>query len=79
MRYFACFEGAEEDASVEIPAEDFDRLTRMLAHEAIDFVCAAVSSTLDRVNYAMEEIMGLHQEMESMVPQDAGAPEDKEN
>lgn len=75
VRYFACFEGAD-DEWVEVPAEDFDRITRMRAHEAIDFVCAAVSSTLDHVNAAMEEIMAFRQVMESMVPRATGTSEE---
>ena len=78
--YFACFEGS--DAWTEIPAEDFDRLTRMFAQEAIDFVCETVTSTLDRVNNVMEEFAVWRQTMESMAPKPTAVavePDGKEN
>ncbi len=79
VRYFACFEGTEE--WIEVPGEDFDRLTRLLAQEAIGFVCDSVSTTLDRVNGAMEKFMDLRKTMEAMMPKPTSAPppEDKEN
>jgi len=62
--YFACFEGGDE--WIEIPADDFDRLTRLFAQEAIDLVCESVTTTLDRVNDAMGEFMAFRKAMEEM-------------
>jgi hypothetical protein len=84
VRYFASFEGAPDDADdaenewIEIPAEDFARLTNLYAQEAIDYICHAVTSTLEHVNSAMEEFMVFRKAMEAMMPRQS-APEDKGN
>lgn len=84
VRYYARFEGADEksdeasDEWIEVPPEDFARLTHLYAQETIDYVCHAISSTLDRVNVAMEEFMVFRKAMEAMMPRQR-APEDKEN
>lgn len=76
VRYFASFEGSDE--WVEITGEEFSQLTQLYAQQAIDVICDAVGSTLDRVNAAMEEFAIFRKAMEAMLPRQH-APEDKEN
>jgi hypothetical protein len=77
VRYYASFDGSDE--WIEVPGEDFARLTHLHAQEAIDVICDAITSTLDRVNTAMEEFMVFRKVLEAMMPRPASAPEDKEN
>jgi hypothetical protein len=76
VRYYANFDGSDE--WVEVPGEDFARLTQHYTQEAIELVCHAVTSTLDRVNTAMEEFMVFRKAMEAMMPRQS-TPEGREN
>jgi hypothetical protein len=83
VRYFANFNDSDE--WIEVTGEEFSQLTRLYAQQAIDVIsmragsiCAAVGSTLERVNAAMEEFAIFRKAMEAMMPKKA-APEDKEN
>ena len=78
VRYFATFEGAADDEWVEVPAEDFDRLTRLYAQEAVDYACDAVGTTLEQVTLAMQELAVFRRALEEMAPRPAH-PGDKEN
>lgn len=76
VRFYANFDGSDE--WIEIPGEDFTRLTQLHAQEAIEVICGAITSTLDRVNTAMEEFMIFRKAMEAMMPRHS-TPEGKEN
>ena len=78
LSYFATFEGATDDEWVEVPAEDFDRLTRLYAQEAIDYACDAVGTTLEHVSLAMQELAVFRKALEEMVPRPSH-PRDREN
>jgi hypothetical protein len=69
--YFACFEGTDE--WIEISAEDFDRLTRLFAQEAIDVVCEAISSTLEHVKDTLEEFSSFREQMEKLAKMSTSA------
>jgi hypothetical protein len=76
VRYFASFEGAnEEDEWIEVPADDFARLTHLYAQETVDHICYAITSTLERVNNAMEEFLVFRKAMEAMMPRPSPAEE----
>ena len=78
VRYFASFEGATDDEWVEVPAEDFERLTRLYAQEAVDYACDAVATTLEHVNLAMQELAVFRRILEEMAPR-VPHSEDREN
>jgi len=74
VRYFACFEGADE--WVEVPGEDFDRLTRLFVQESIDFVCESIVTTLDHVKATLDDFAAFRDQMEKLAKMTAArAPE----
>lgn len=67
VRYFASFEGANEEQTwVEVPAEDFDRLTRLFAQEAIDGVCHQIYETMDQVKSTLEDFTAFREGLEKL-------------
>jgi hypothetical protein len=74
IRYYANFDGTDE--WVEVSGEDFSHLSRHFAREAVDVICDAVSSTIERLNAAMEEFF--RKAMEALMPRPA-PPEEREN
>lgn len=71
VRYYACFDGTDE--WIEVTGEDFDRLTRLFAQEAIDVVCEAITSTLERVKDTLEEFSSFREQMEKLAKMSASA------
>jgi len=69
VRYYAGFEGSDD--YVEVSAEDFDRLTRLFATEAIDMCCYAVTQTIDDIKAVLTDFSafkdGLEEKISSMI------------
>jgi len=76
VRYYARFDGTDE--WVEVSGEDFSHLSRHFARETVDVICDAVSSTIERLNAAMEEFAIFRKAMEALMPRPA-PPEEREN
>lgn len=67
VRYYAAFEGAgEDDEWIEVPAEDFDRLTRLFAQESIDVICHEIASTLENVKSTLGEFTAFREGLEKL-------------
>jgi hypothetical protein len=67
IRYYASFEGADDQEQwIEVAAEDFDRLTRLFAQEAIDAVCHQIYETVDHVKSTLEEFSAFREGFEKM-------------
>lgn len=66
VRYYANFDGSDD--WVEITGEDFSHLSRHFARETVDVICDAVSSTIERLNAAMEEFAIFRKAMEALMP-----------
>ena len=64
VRYSACFEGTDD--WIEIPGEDFDRLTRLFAQESIDFICDSIVTTLDHVKATLDDFATFRDQMEKL-------------
>ncbi len=64
VRYSACFEGTDD--WIEIPGEDFERLTRLFAQESIDFICDSIVTTLDRVKATLDDFGTFRDQMEKL-------------
>lgn len=80
--YFASFEGAgdEDDAHwVEVPAEDFDRLTRLFTQEAIDSVCQQIFETMDQVKSTLEDFSAFREGLEKLSAMTRSRADDHEN
>ncbi len=77
VRYFANFEGTDE--WIEVPGEDFSRLTQLFAQMTIDVICDAITSTLDRVNAATEEFVTFRKAVEEMYERQRATPRDEGN
>jgi hypothetical protein len=80
VRYFASFEGADEEQKwVEVPAEDFDRLTRLFAQEAIDGVCHQIFETMDHVKSTLEDFTAFREGLEKLSVMTRSRADDQEN
>ena len=77
VRYYANFEGTEN--WIEVPAEDFDRLTHLFAQEAIDVVCEAITETLDGVRTTLAEFSAFREGLEKMSAMTRSRAEGTEN
>lgn len=81
VRYYACFEGANDDDAkwTEVPGEDFDRLTRLFAQEAIDIVCHEVVETLEHLKATLEEFSAFREGLEKLDAMTRARAEGTEN
>ena len=78
VRYYANFEGTDE--WVEILGEEFDRLVKLYAQEAIDAISDAVMGTLESVRATLADFTAFRQEMEKLSQMTRPpAPEGAEN
>lgn len=64
VRYYASFEGSDE--WIEVAGEDFDRLTRLFAQEAIDTICNEVTSTLDHLKATLADFSAFREGLEKL-------------
>lgn len=64
VRYYAQFESSDE--WIEVTGEDFDRLTRLFAQEAIDMCCCAITETLDDVRSTLGEFSAFREGLEKL-------------
>lgn len=74
VRYYAQFESS--DGWIEVPPEDFDRLTRLFAQEAIDMCCCSITETLDNLRETLGEFSGLKEGLEKFGGSVAKSPEE---
>lgn len=65
VRYYANFESSDD--WIEVPAEDFDRLTRLFATEAIDMCCYAVTQTIDDIKAVLGEFSAFKDGLEQTI------------
>lgn len=72
VRYFAMFDGGKE--WVEVTGDEFSRLTQHYAQDAIDYAVESITSTLEKLNSAMDEFSTFRNAMEGMMPR-RSAPE----
>lgn len=82
--YFASFEGVGGDGDdeahwVEVPAEDFDRLTRLFTQEAIDAVCHQIYETMDQVKSTLEDFSAFREGLEKLSAMTRSRVDDQEN
>jgi hypothetical protein len=77
VRYYASFEGTAE--WIEVPPEDFDRLTRLFAQEAIDVICEAISTTLNDVRTTLAEFSAFREGLEKLSEMTRSRAEGVEN
>jgi hypothetical protein len=73
VRYYAQFESS--DAWIEIPGEDFDRLTRLFAQEAIDMCCCTITETIDDVRETLGEFAAFREGLEKLTGMTKPSPE----
>lgn len=65
VRYYASFEGADEsDHWVEVPAEDFTRLTHLFTREAIEAACHQIYETLEHVKVVLTDFASFREGLE---------------
>ena len=64
VRYYAQFESSDE--WIEVPGEDFDRLTRLFSQEAIDMCCCAITETIDDVRNTLGEFSAFREGLEKL-------------
>jgi len=80
VRYYAAFEGtADEEEWIEVPGEDFDRLTRMFTQEAVDAICHEVVETLDHVKSTLAEFSAFREGLEKLSDMTRSRAEETEN
>ena len=78
VRYFANFEGTDE--WIEVMGEEFDRLLKLYAQEAIDGISDAIMGTLENVRAVLTDFTAIRQEMEKLSQMTRPpAPEGAEN
>ena len=77
VRYYAQFESSDE--WIEIPGEDFDRLTRLFSQEAIDMCCCAITETIDDVRETLGEFSALREGLEKIADMTKLRPEGSGN
>lgn len=80
VRYYASFgEADDKGAWVEVPGEDFDRLTRLFAQEAIDVVCHEIVDTLEHLKVTLEEFSAFREGLEKLDAMTRARAEGTEN
>jgi hypothetical protein len=62
VRYYANFEGSDD--WIEVPGEDFDRLTRLYATEAIDMVCFSITQAIENIKGVLGEFSAFKEGLE---------------